>query len=69
LKAFEPERLIAALQAVETIVGKRWLEVEKSGNVRLHHGAEQILTEVQRNLHNLFGPDAGIDALNHPAAN
>jgi len=33
LKAFEPERLIAALQAVETIVGKRWLEVEKSGNV------------------------------------
>ena len=66
LKAFTPERLIAALQAVETIVGKRWLEVEKSGNVRLHHSAEQVLAEVQRNLHDLFGRDAGIDVPNHP---
>ncbi len=68
LRAFTPERLIAALQAVETIVGERWLEVEKSGNVRLHHSTEQVLAEVQRNLHDLFGPDTGIDALNHPIA-
>jgi hypothetical protein len=64
LKSFTPEKLIAALQAVETIVGKRWLEVEKSGDVRLHHNAEQIMAEVERNIHDLFG--SGINVLEHP---
>lgn len=64
LKEFTPEKLVAALKAVETIVGKRWLEVEKSGDVRLHHNAEQIMAEVERNLHDLLGP--GINALDHP---
>ena len=58
LKQFEPERLITALQAVETIVGRRWLEVEKSGDVRLHHTASQIVAEVERHLLDLFGVDA-----------
>lgn len=64
LKGFTPERLITALQAVETIVGKRWLEVEKSGDVRLHHNAEQIMAEVERSLYDLFG--SGINVLEHP---
>jgi hypothetical protein len=64
LKSFTPEKLITALQAVETIVGKRWLEVEKSGDVRLHHNAEQIMAEVDRNLYDLFGD--GINALDYP---
>lgn len=57
LSIFEPDRLIAALQAVEVIVGKRWIEVEKSsGDVRLHHHADQIVTEVERLLGSMFGP-------------
>lgn len=64
LKAFTPEQLKATLQAVETIVGRRWLEVETGGDVRLHTNAEQIVTEVERNLHELFG--SGINALDHP---
>ncbi len=62
LKTFTPERLITALQAVETIVGKRWLEVEKDGDVRIHHNVEQIMTEVERYLHDLLR----INTLNHP---
>ena len=57
LVAFEPEKLIAALQAVQTIVGSRWIEVEPSGQVRLHHTAGQIVAEVERGLRNLFGVD------------
>jgi hypothetical protein len=58
LQAFEPERLIAALKAVETIVGSRWIEVESTGGVRLHHTATQIIAEVERAIRDLFGVDA-----------
>lgn len=64
LKQFSPEKLNAALKAVETIVGQRWLEVEPSGNVRIHGTAEQILAEVNRNLQDMFG----VNALDHPEA-
>lgn len=58
LKQFSPERLIAALEAVETIIGRRWLEVEPSGDVLLHHTASQIVAEVERHLRDLFGVNA-----------
>lgn len=55
LKDFEPERLVAALSAVETIVGSRWIEVSRrSGDVRLHHTSDQILIEVERRLRDEF---------------
>lgn len=65
LRLFTPERLTASLQAVETIVGARWLEVENSGLVRLHHTATQIVAEVERHLRSLLGVDAtgGTDVL------
>ncbi len=53
LEKFEPERLIARLQAIERIVGSRWIEVEKSGEVRLHQTTEQILAELERNISGL----------------
>jgi hypothetical protein len=57
LREFAPERLVASLAAVQTIIGKRWIEVEKSGDVRLHHTADQIVAEVERHLRSLFGVD------------
>lgn len=54
LQAFEPERLIARLKAVENIVGDRWIEVsELSGEVIMHQTAEQILSDFQRNIDGL----------------
>ena len=50
---FEPERLVARLKAVETIVGDRWIEVEDSGKVVMHQRAEQILGELERNIETL----------------
>jgi hypothetical protein len=58
LEPFSPERLVAALDAVETIIGSRWLEVESSGDVVLHHTAPQIVAEVERHLRDLFGINA-----------
>jgi Histidine kinase-, DNA gyrase B-, and HSP90-like ATPase len=58
LREFTPERLVAALGAVETIVGRRWLEVQSGGDVLLHHTAPQIVAEVERHLRDLFGVDA-----------
>jgi hypothetical protein len=56
LREFTPERLIAALRAVETIVGSHWIEVDGgSGDVRLHHNAEQVLVEMNRRLSEEFG--------------
>ena len=53
LQNFEPERLIARLKAVESIVGKRWIEVKESGEVHMHQTSEQILGELGRNIDNL----------------
>ena len=58
LRGFAPERLVAALKAVETIIGRRWIEVERSGSVVLHHTASQILAEVERQLRDMFGVNA-----------
>jgi hypothetical protein len=59
LAEFEPERLIAALAAVETIIGKRWIEVEKaSGGVLLKGTADQIVAEFERLLRAMFGINA-----------
>lgn len=55
LQSFSPERLTAALLAVETIVGRRWIEVDKpSGDIRLHHTAIQVATEVERVMGSLL---------------
>lgn len=58
LVKFEPEKLIAALEAVSVIVGSRWIEVERTGEVRIHHTATQITAEVERALRDLLGVDA-----------
>ena len=56
LQEFEPERLIARLKAVETIIGSRWIEIEEdSGNVFMHQTADQILIEFNRNIGPLIG--------------
>ena len=52
-REFEPERLVARLKAVETIVGDRWIEVDDSGKVVIHQTAEQILAELDRNIGDL----------------
>lgn len=66
LKAFLPERLLASLGAVETIVGRRWIEVDVgSKEVRLHATAGQIVAEVERNLRDMYG----VDALERPEVN
>ena len=53
LQNFEPERLIARLKAVESIVGTRWVEVDNSGSVLMHQTAEQLLVEIGRNVGDL----------------
>lgn len=50
LQEFEPERLIARLRAVASIVGPQWIEVELSGNVVLHQTTSQLLAEIERNV-------------------
>lgn len=50
LQDFEPERLRVRLQAVERIIGSRWIEVKSSGEVRLHQTASQILAELEKNI-------------------
>ena len=50
LQKFEPERLISRLKAVEAIVGSRWIEVEKSGEVLMHQTSSQLLEEFERNI-------------------
>ena len=51
--------LTAKLRAVETIIGKRWIEVDTTSyDVRLHHTADQIVAEVERLLRDLFGVNA-----------
>ncbi|MFF2845537.1 ATP-binding protein [Streptomyces sp. NPDC058001] len=62
LKQYEPERLVAALHAVQTIVGSRWIEVSKtSGNVRLSQTTESIINEVDRRLQDDLGLPAVAD--------
>lgn len=55
LKPFTPERLTAALAAVQEVIGKRWIEVDQAGDVVLHHTAPQIAAEVERAMGDMFG--------------
>ena len=61
LQQFEPERLIARLEAVETIIGQRWLEVDhNSGDVIMHQTADQIIAKLDQNINDLGGEDSDI---------
>ena len=53
LQSFEPERLIAKLKAVESIIGSQWIEVEMSGAVFMHQTVDQLVAELERNIKNL----------------
>lgn len=57
LKKFEPERLIARLKAVETILGPRWIGVgtPDSYDVIMHHTADQLLAQFERAFNELGG--------------
>ena len=57
LQQFEPERLIARLKAAENIISNRWIEVGDSGEVIMHQTADQILSELERNIAGLM-PEA-----------
>ena len=59
LQDFEPERLVARLNAVQSIVGARWIEVESSGAVRMHQTAGQLLVEFERNVRDLSSGAGG----------
>ena len=59
LQNFEPERLVARLKALESIVGARWIEVESFGAVRMYQTAEQLLAQLDRNVRDL--PPGAID--------
>jgi hypothetical protein len=64
LMRFDPQRLITTLTAVETIVGHRWLEVEKGGDVRMLQTAQCIVDEVDRRMRD----DLGLPAAGAPIA-
>lgn len=64
LREFEPERLIARLKAAENIIGRRWMEVnDDSGEVIMHHTAEQIIAELERNVEALMPEAAEISEM------
>lgn len=55
LEDYEPERLIARLSAVQTIVGSRWIEVnEQTHDVHMHQTSDQILKELEKQQKALF---------------
>ena len=56
LEDFLPSRLTARLKAVETIIGKRWLQVDDSDDVVMHQTADQILAELDRQIGTLDSP-------------
>lgn len=56
LKKFTPERLTARLKAMQSIIGPRWLEIDDdSYEVVLHHNAQGILKELERNITDIYG--------------
>ena len=55
LRKFTPERLMARLKAIESIIGTRWIEIdEDSFEVTMHHIAPEILKELERNTTDLY---------------
>ena len=56
LRNFTPEQLRARLRAMQSIIGTRWIEIdENSYEVIMHHNAQEILKELERNTNDLFG--------------
>ena len=56
LKKFEPERLIARLKAVETILDPRWIDVDTTSyDVLMHHTADQLLARFEDCFNELYG--------------
>ncbi len=53
LKDFSPEHLRARLQAVEAILGSRWLMVKDDFTVRMHSDSGQLLSELDRAVREL----------------
>ena len=53
LKEFRPEELRARLQAVEAILGPRWLTVKDDFTVRMHSDSNQLLREIDRAIREL----------------
>ena len=53
LKEFRPEELRARLQAVEAILGPRWLTVKDDFTVRMHSDSGQLLREIDRAIREL----------------
>ena len=53
LKDFSPEHLRARLQAVEAILGSRWLMVKDDFTVRMHSDSGQLLSELDRTVREL----------------
>ena len=65
LQGFTPEHLTARLKAIESIIGNRWLQVdEDSFEVRMHQTADEIITEIERNIVNLDDGFLDIGSLN-----
>ena len=55
LEDYEPDRLIDRLSALQTIVGSRWIEVNKrTHDVHMHQTADQILNELEKQQKTLF---------------
>lgn len=51
LQRFAPDRLKARLEAVESIIGRRWIEVDRdSRDVIMHQTAEEILAHLEDNI-------------------
>ncbi len=50
LRRFKATELTAALHAMQTIVGRGWIDVKSDGSVYLDQSPEQIVAEVQRVL-------------------
>lgn len=53
VQKFDEDRLRARMEAVQTIIGPRWIEVQKSGKVKLHSTCEEIMDEIDRNIKEL----------------
>ena len=54
LKKYTPEHLTARLQAMQSIIGSRWIQIDpNSYEVVMHHNTQEILKELERNTINL----------------
>ncbi len=61
LQAHDPDQLAALLQAVSTVLGHRWIEVDTDKTVRMHNTAKQILEEFDRQMSTLGSETAALE--------